>query len=289
MPDRLVLVRDVPWWGVVSSAAAPVLLVGGWTAAASLQPQFDPVAQTVSDLAALGATDRWVMTLTFVVVGCCYVVTGLALRPARRTGRLILIVASLVGMLVAAYPERAGDAYPVPHIVTAVIGLAGLVVWPAWAWRRGPGVPWALRPAVAAAVVTALVALVLWFGIELILAAGQVGLAERVAGGAQAIWPLAVVLSCRRMIARRYSNPGTKSLALPVKELRARAEEDPSRPDRAAAGTGSHTGHGGVIRGSFNRAERRHQEAPQRGQRNYHQGLFRGNQLDPRRGGRGRL
>jgi hypothetical protein len=33
--------RGVPWWGVVSSAAAPVLMVGGWTAAASLQPRFD--------------------------------------------------------------------------------------------------------------------------------------------------------------------------------------------------------------------------------------------------------
>lgn len=201
--DRLVPVRDLPWWGVVSSAAAPVLLVGGWTWAASLQPQFDPVSQTVSDLSALGATDRWVMTATFVVVGCCYVITGLALRPARRTGRLVLIVASLIGMLVAAYPERAGDAYPVPHIVAAVIGLAGLVLWPGWAWRRGPAVPWALRPGVAAAVVTALAVLVLWFGVELVLAAGQIGLAERVAGAAQAAWPLAVVISCRRMIPHR--------------------------------------------------------------------------------------
>jgi len=24
------IVRNVPWWGLVSSAAAPVLLVGGW-------------------------------------------------------------------------------------------------------------------------------------------------------------------------------------------------------------------------------------------------------------------
>ena len=61
--------QGVPWWGVVSSAAAPVLMVGGWTAAADLQPRFDPVSETVSSLAAPGATDRWVMTLTFVVVG----------------------------------------------------------------------------------------------------------------------------------------------------------------------------------------------------------------------------
>ncbi len=76
--------RDVPWWGVVSSVAAPVLLAGGFTVAASLQPSFNPVANTVSALAARGAADRWVMTLTFLVVGVCYLVTALALRPAGR-------------------------------------------------------------------------------------------------------------------------------------------------------------------------------------------------------------
>jgi hypothetical protein len=75
-------VPDVPWWGLVSSAAAPVLMVAGWTVAASLQPQYDPVAETVSALAAPGATDRWLMTLTFLAVGACYIVTALALRPA---------------------------------------------------------------------------------------------------------------------------------------------------------------------------------------------------------------
>ncbi len=190
-------VRDVPWWGVVSSVTAPVLLVGGWTVAASLQPRFDPVADTVSALAAQGATDRWVMSLTFLIVGSCYIVTALALRPAGAAGRLILIAGALAGMLVAANPEHPGDAYPVPHIISASAGFAGLVCWPAGAWRRGPGVPWGLRPAVAVAAVAVLLALLGWFGAELILGIGQVGLAERVAGAAQALWPLAVVLSCR--------------------------------------------------------------------------------------------
>ena len=194
--------RGVPWWGVVSSAAAPVLMVGGWTAAASLQPRYDPVADTVSALAAQGAADRWVMTLTFVVVGVCYLVTALALRAAGTAGRLILVTGAVAGMLVAANPERPGDLYPWGHIVWASIGLAGVATWPAGAWRRGPEVPWALRPAVAAAAVTVLLALVMWFGAELITGAGQAGLAERVAGAAQALWPLAVVLSCSRRPAR---------------------------------------------------------------------------------------
>ena len=189
--------RGVPWWGLISSAAAPVLLIGGWTVAAGLQPRFDPVTDTVSALAAIGATDRWVMNLVFLLVGTCYIVTGLALRPASTPGRLILIGGAAAGMMVAANPEHAGGFGSVPHFVWAAIGFAGLTTWPAGAWRRGPAVPWALRPAAAAAAVTVQFVLLTWFGAELVTGAGQAGLAERVIGAAQAAWPLAVVLSAR--------------------------------------------------------------------------------------------
>jgi len=73
----VVVVLGVPWWGVVSSAAAPVLLAGGWTVAAGLQPRsVNAVASTISALAADGAADRWVMTLVLLAVGACDVVTA---------------------------------------------------------------------------------------------------------------------------------------------------------------------------------------------------------------------
>jgi hypothetical protein len=187
----------VPWWGVGSSVASPVLLIGGWSFAATLQPRpFNQVTDTVSALAAVGATDRWVMTLVFLVVGVCDVVTGAALRPAAPAGRLILIAAAISGMMVAANPETPGGG-SVPHAVWAALGLAGLAVWPARAWRRGPWVPWSLRPAVCFGAVAVQLVLLAWFVGELTSGAGQVGLAERVVGGTQAIWPLVVVLSCR--------------------------------------------------------------------------------------------
>jgi hypothetical protein len=191
-------VRDVPWWGVVSSAAAPVLMVAGWSVAAGLQPRpVNPVAEPVSMLAAVGAADRWVMSLTFVVVGACVFVTGLALRPASAPGRLVLMAGAVAGMLVAANPEHPGTSFPVPHMICAAAGCAGVVAWPAGAWRRGPSVPWGLRPAVSAGAVAVLLALVAWFGAELITSGGLAGLAERIFGAAQALWPLAVVASCR--------------------------------------------------------------------------------------------
>jgi hypothetical protein len=63
---------------------------------------------------------------------------------------------------------------------------------------------------VAAVAVAVLLALVVWFGAELVTGSGQAGLAERVAGTGQALWPLAVVLSCCcpvRASAIRSRNP----------------------------------------------------------------------------------
>ena len=107
------------------------------------------MAETVSALASVDAAERWVMTATFLAVGVCYIATGLALRPAHAAGRLILAAGAGVGMLVAAFPQSA-DGGSLLHAIWASAGFCALTVWPAAAWRRGPGVPWALRPAVCA-------------------------------------------------------------------------------------------------------------------------------------------
>ena len=102
-------------WGVISSAAAPVLLIGGWTVAAGLQPRsFNPVADTISALAAEDAADRWVMTFALLGLGACYVATALALRMAAWPGRLILVAGGAATILVAATPEPAGSG-SLPH------------------------------------------------------------------------------------------------------------------------------------------------------------------------------
>src|SRR5512135_2298201 len=81
-------VRRVPWWGVISSALAPVLLVAGWTCAEALQPPtYDAVGGTVSALAAVGAADRWVMTLVFAVVADCGRAAKTGIARSIRRGR----------------------------------------------------------------------------------------------------------------------------------------------------------------------------------------------------------
>jgi hypothetical membrane protein len=205
----VVVVPGVPWWGVLSSAVAPVLLAGGWTVAAALQPgSFDAVAKTISALAAYGAAGRWVMTVALLGVGACDVVTGLALRPAARAGRLILMAGGVAGMLVAANPEPAGGGGSLPHAFWATAGFIALTAWPVGSQRRGPSVPWGLRRGVSVCAAGVLLCLLVWFAAELVAGGGQVGLAERVLAGAQAAWPLAVVLTARSTLTAGRARSG---------------------------------------------------------------------------------
>jgi hypothetical membrane protein len=188
----------VPWWGVVSAVLAPLLLIGGWTLAASLQPAgYSATRDSISALAGLGAADRWVMTAGFVGTGLCHVVTALALRPAALAGRLVLAAGGVATLLLAPFPVPAAGVSNV-HRLIATAAFAALAVWPALSWRRGLDVPWALRPGPAGTATVVMVGLLGWFGAQFGGDGGIVGLTERFAAGAQVLWPLVVVLSATR-------------------------------------------------------------------------------------------
>jgi hypothetical protein len=210
--------RDIPWWGTASAAAAPLVLVGGLMTAAELQPPgFAVFSGTVSSLAGQGAADSWVMTLTFAIVGALDVVTAVALRAAALAGRLVLAGAGISGMLVAAFPEHLGGS--LIHAWWAGLGFGGLILWPVFAVHPrgrgsrglgprgrglgGPGqgadVPWALRAAACWTATVTLALLTIWFAVEQATRGSEMGLAERLAGVAQTFWPLVVVRSCKRL------------------------------------------------------------------------------------------
>jgi hypothetical membrane protein len=195
-PDNDRVRSSTPWWGILSSAAAPVLLIGGWTLAAYRQRHgFDSSAGSISALAALGADDRWIMTTGLAATGVCHVVTAAALGAAARPGRVVLGVGGVATALVAVFPLPVTGG-STTHAILATVAFLALAAWPALGWRRRDSTPPALRPATSVGVAVALLALVAWFGISE-YAGERVGLAERVAAGAQTIWPFIVALSTR--------------------------------------------------------------------------------------------
>ena len=186
----------MPWWGIATAAAAPILLVAGWTIAARLQPGgFDPVARTISDLAGAEASHRWVMTSAILGTGACQIATAVALRPAALPGRLVFAVGGACTVLVAMNPlPPAGQAANV-HAIVAAGSFAALAAWPLVSWRRGEEVPWGLRHGVAVSAGCVLVAVTAWFFRDVVTEAATVGLSERTAAVLLNLWPLAVAVS----------------------------------------------------------------------------------------------
>lgn len=193
----------IPWWAVASAASAPVLLVGGWTLAAELQPAgYDSARDTISALAAEGARDRWVMTSALVGLGACHVMTAAGLGPARCLGRVLLAGGGAATLLVAAFPQSARGSSSA-HSAAATLAFTAMGAWPLAAGRRRHWAPLLTRTASAGAGVL-LLGLVMWFafGVD----GDHRGLGERVAAGAEALWPLAVVLTTRRARATATSD-----------------------------------------------------------------------------------
>ncbi|HTJ37698.1 MAG TPA: DUF998 domain-containing protein [Dactylosporangium sp.] len=189
-------------YAIWSSAAAPVLLIGGWTVAAALQPAaslqrdgYDSLRDTISALAGYGATDRWVMTLALLGVGICHLVTARGLRPIATPARVMLAAGGAATVAVAALPLPVAGTSGA-HQAAATLAFACLALWPAL-WRNAGGrLP---RPPATVMIpaTLAMVALVLLFTVA--LGTGQlVGLAERLASGTEAVWPFATVLLLRR-------------------------------------------------------------------------------------------
>lgn len=186
----------MPRWGVVTAAAAPVLLVAGWTIAARLQPEgFDQVTQTISALAADDATDQWVMTAAIIGTGIAQIATAVALRPAARPGRILLATGGVFTVLIALNPLPAGGEGSTAHAVVAAGSFGALALWPFVSWRSGDAVPWALQRGVALAAGAGLVAATAWFFHAALTESANVGLVERVDALLLNLWPLAVAVS----------------------------------------------------------------------------------------------
>jgi hypothetical membrane protein len=191
---------------------APVILIGGWTAAADLQPTpFNAVQRSISALGAVGMPYRWIIAIVLLGVGVCHVMTGIALRPAAEPGRAFLVIGGISGILIAVNPQPRGGG-SLAHEAFSLLGVVVMTIWPVAAIRRDPGAPFGLRPAAAIAITCVTLAVEVWFVIEL-FHGPELGLAERTVTADQSIWPLLVVTSV--LVARqRAVVPARETAAL---------------------------------------------------------------------------
>lgn len=186
----------VPWWALVSAGCAPVVLVGAWVWAATLQPAgYDPMIDSISALAANGAAYPWLMTGALYLLGVCHMATALGLRTAALPGRVALACGGVASIVVGLSPEPADGGTSLRHLLSTGIGFTLLALFPMLAAVRGLAPNWTLRLSTGR-VVTALMAIGAgWFLLEL-HGHSVAGLAERILTGAQTAWPLVIVAAC---------------------------------------------------------------------------------------------
>jgi len=185
----------VRWPALVSALLAPVFFIGGTVVAELLWPSFDPVEQTISELAAGDAPTRVFMTAMFALTGLCHVVTALFTRGLAWPGRATLALAGVALFAVAAFPLPTVDSSTPEHRYSAMAGFVLLALWPVLSMRLSREYPWLLRP--VGAVLSTLVvgaACVLFAWVESMPDATTVGLTERIAAYLESLWPAVVVL-----------------------------------------------------------------------------------------------
>lgn len=211
----------VTWWAVVSSGCAPVLLLGGSATAAVVEgPDYNPVKQTISVLAADNRAAYWAFTATLVALGACHLATACGLRAARLAGRLALGGGGISAMLLALFPAPATGG-SLSHGSVVTVGFALLAAWPVLAARRRAvhAAPWGLRPLPSWVVTSLMVLGAAWFVVEN-QRHGPAGVAERVLTAATALWPVVVVISCLRhpppAVGPRTAGPPVAGSPLPA-------------------------------------------------------------------------
>ncbi len=193
----------IPWWGVGAAVVAPVAFIGGWWYAGSLAPGYDNISSGISDLAAVAAPHRWVMTLALVITGVSYLVTAIGVRPADIAGRGLLAVGGLATLLLAWIPNHVVGHSSVGHMIPTYLAFASLSVWPAVIARNEPNPPLVLRPRFGLALSLCLLALVVAVVADIVTGGATLGLRERLLTSAQSLAPLVVVLGTVRSEAGR--------------------------------------------------------------------------------------
>lgn len=192
----------VPWWGVLSALAAPIVLLAGYLYAAGATPGFDPVSNLFSDLGAANSSTRWVIAGTLGLLGACHVVTAFGLRPADTAGRWLLGGGGVALWLVAALPNNTAGRFMVRHTFASAVAFGLLALWPAMSGHTGSPA-WPLRRRVGVIVSALGFVLIEATLLGIVTRSDTGGLRELLLYAATALWPLVVV------VWTRLAGPGT--------------------------------------------------------------------------------
>ena len=118
-------------WLALGLVAGPAAFISGWAIGGARTPDYSPVDDAISRIAAVGAPERELMTAAFVAYGAALLVGSTALRgsPLRRAWSLAAINGAAT-IAVAALPLEHSASMDTWHGVAAGVGYASITALP---------------------------------------------------------------------------------------------------------------------------------------------------------------
>ena len=179
---------------LVAAIIGPIQSVLGWTIAGALWVGYDPVRQTISDLAANESPVNVIMSSFFVLGGILTLIAAVYARTFAMPGRVALFVSAICTFGLTIFPTPL-IGYSLWHRIFAISSFVLSAGWHLFAMRFRKDAPWILKPP-AAIIGTALqTALALWFlSTWTDPNATDVGVWERVVAVSQSLYVSVVVI-----------------------------------------------------------------------------------------------
>jgi len=181
---------------LIAAIIGPIQSVLGWVLAASLWPEYNPVTQTISDLAAPESPVKWIMSTFFILGGVLTLVISVYAKTFALPGRVALFLAALCTFGLTIFPTPL-IGYSTLHRVFAISSFVLSAGWPILAMRNRKDAPWIVRPLASVAITAIQVSLALWFlSTWTDPSASSVGVWERVVAVSQSLCVTLLVLGC---------------------------------------------------------------------------------------------
>lgn len=174
----------------------PFQSAAGWLIAGSMWPGYDPVRQTISDLAANESPVQAIMSAFFVFGGVLTLIAAIYGRTLAMPGRVALFVAAICTFGLTIFPTPL-IGYSIEHRVFAISSFVLSAGWPLLAMRNRSDAPWIIRPTASIIGTTMQAALALWFLSSWTDPTNMtVGVWERVVAVSQALYVSVVLIIC---------------------------------------------------------------------------------------------
>ncbi|HRW38915.1 MAG TPA: DUF998 domain-containing protein [Aquihabitans sp.] len=123
-------------WAALGLVVGPMAFVSAWAVGGARTPGYDPVADAISRIAAVGAPQRTLMTAGFVAYGVAVGIGSTALARSELTGTWgWAAVNASATLAVAALPLERSETVDLLHGVAATTGYVSITILPVVAAR----------------------------------------------------------------------------------------------------------------------------------------------------------